>query len=478
MLGYSDDIDSFSTVLNEIRLDLVSDDMRTDLNAAISGADGVTLQATALVDGPLLATSPMSAAINGDLPSVGLLRPLVQRVVNPGEMQGALRVDLAVGGTLGDPVFDGGVYLQEGVFGLLDLGITLRDINIAAESRAADKLAITGQLRSGDGKATLVGAIRSETDDVGKARLVADVKISGDSLASVRMPDLSLDASPDLQLRISQDLFDITGVVLIPSARARIRELPRGAVARSSDVVVHAPERLAEEDTGTIVTGDLEIVRGEDVRFDGFGLDSRLEGSMRLRQQRGGYLRASGTVRVRDGFLTGYGKELRVDRGDLTFTGPLDDPLINIQVSRESIYEGRQYTIGLRLSGSAQNVRTEPFSRPSMSENDVLSFLLLDQPVGSGGGSGAALALGLQQLVPGESGVLGLDEVSFETNDANQAAMVAGKRINDRLYVRYVFGSLGEPGAFRIRYRLGRGFSLEASTGSRQALDLIYLLER
>jgi translocation and assembly module TamB len=114
-----------------------------------------------------------------------------------------------------------------------------------------------------------------------------------------------------------------------------------------------------------------------------------------------------------------------------------------------------------------------------MSERDVLSFLLLDQPASSDSdASGAALALGLQQLVPGQSGILGLDEVSFETNDANQAAMVAGKRINDRLFVRYVFGTRGEPGSFRIRYSLGRGFSLEASTGSRQSLDLIYLLER
>ncbi len=77
--------------------------------------------------------------------------------------------------------------------------------------------------------------------------------------------------------------------------------------------------------------------------FKGFGLNSRLEGGLRLTQSRGGFLRSAGTVRVRDGFLTGYGKELRVNRGELTFTRPPDDPLINIQVSRESIYENRQY---------------------------------------------------------------------------------------------------------------------------------------
>ena len=114
-----------------------------------------------------------------------------------------------------------------------------------------------------------------------------------------------------------------------------------------------------------------------------------------------------------------------------------------------------------------------------MSENDVLVFLMLDRPAGTDDdASGAALALGLQQLVPLEGGRFGLDEVSFETNDANEAAMVAGKRISDKLYVRYVFGAMGQAGAFRIRYRLGRGFSLESSTGSQQSLDLIYLFER
>ena len=104
---------------------------------------------------------------------------------------------------------------------------------------------------------------------------------------------------------------------------------------------------------------------------------------------------------------------------------------------------------------------------------------MLDRPASSDSdATGAAVALGLQQLLPDQSGRFGLDEVSFETNDANEAAMVAGKRINENLHVRYVFGSVGSPGSFRIRYRLGRGFSLEASTGARQALDLIYLLER
>jgi len=481
LLGYTDGIDLFQTQLDEVRIDLSSDASRTIVVASISGAEGLTLVASADVDGPLTERSPVTAAAKGSMPSIGLLRPLLERVVNPGELQGELTIDLDVGGTLGDPVFTGGAYLREAALGLPDAGITLSDINIAATANSADKLVISGQLRSGGGSAEIRGDISSEVNKQGASRLVAGISIKGEKLASLRTPDLSVDTSPDLMLRIGAGAFDVSGVIVIPRARAEIRDLPRNAVPRSADVIVHAPERTVNSQDETIVTGDIEVLLGDDVRFKGFGLDSQLNGALRLRQSRGDNLVAAGMVRVQDGFLTGYGKELRVDRGELTFTGPLDDPVINIQVSRVSNYQGRQYTVGLRLTGTAQNVRTEPYSRPAMSDNDVLSFLLIDQPTGSGAdASGAAVAMGLGQLMPGDGGLLGLDEVSFETNDANKAAMVAGKRINDALYVRYVFGSLGEPGSFRIRYRLGKGFSLEASTGStsQQSLDLIYLLER
>ena len=476
VVSYSDEIDRFETILDEVLIDLLSDDKRTDLSARLTGEQGLNMTATASVSGPLIAESPLKAAAKGRLPSIELLRPLARRVVQLGKLQGELTLDLDASGTLGDPVFSGGAYLNDGLLELSDAGVTLSGINVKAQSSGGETLQVTGELHSGEGSASILGEVRASE----KPGLEADIHIQGQNLASLRIPELSLDTSPDLKLHISKGVFDISGSILIPHATAVIRALPKNAVPRSSDVIVHTAEREIERQQEMIVTGDVEVLLGDDVRFNGFGLNSRLEGGLRLTQSRGGFLRSAGTVRVREGFLTGYGKELRVDRGELTFTGPLDDPLINIQVSRESIYENRQYIIGLRLTGSAQNVKTEPFSRPAMSERDVLAFLLLDRPPNNENETaGAALALGLSQLVPGgDSGILGLDEVSFETNEANQAAMVAGKRINDRLYVRYLFGTQGQPGAFRIRYSLGRGFSLESSTGARQSLDLIYILER
>lgn len=475
LISFSDDAETAETLIEAVRIDLLSNQKKTDFTFKLTGEQGLNLIASATVNGPIAAESPLKATAKGVLPSIELLRPLARRVLHPGQLQGELLIDLDVSGTLEHPSFVGGATLSDGTLELLGAGITYRDINIVASSRGNDKLQLTGDLRSGDGSANIQG----EVQVIEKQGLVADLTIKGQNLATVRAVDLSVDVSPDIKLHIGKDVFDISGSIMIPHAIAKIRDLPKNTVPRSEDVVVHTPERGVEKQQGSIVTGDVEVLLGDDIRFSGFGLTSRLEGGFRLTQTRGGYLHSGGTIRVLDGFFTGYGKELRVDRGELTFTGPLDDPLINIQVSRESIYESRQYTIGLRLTGSAQNVKTETFSRPSMSEQDVLSFLLIDRPSSSeSDASGAAIALGLQQLVPGDKGALGLDEVSFETNDANQATMVAGKRLSDKIYVRYVFGASGQPGEFKIRYSLGKGFSLESSSGYRQSLDLIYLLER
>jgi translocation and assembly module TamB len=399
-------------------------------------------------------------------------------------MEGLLNLDMQIAGTLRQPLFSGGIYLREGLLQLPDAGVTLADIDLRATSAGSNALNLVGEFRSGKGTGAIGGAMMLSP----AGRLLADVTVNGTDLQTIRLPQLSLESSPDLAIRIDEEGIDVSGNIVIPTAVARIRSLPGTVVQKSPDVIVHSAERVEAKvaKAETIVTGDVNVVLGDNVRFYGFGLESRLDGSLRLRQKRRGALRGTGTVRVRDGFLMGYGKELRVDRGTLNFTGPLDDPGVNVQVSRNAIYEGRQYTVGLRLTGTARNVITTPFSRPAMSERDVLAFLLLDRPASSSGEdtdlSGAVLALGLGKMLPGGDGgfgsVLGLDEVSFEGSELEQTSVVAGKRITDDLYIRYAFGLFGEPGSFRIRYFLGRGFSVESSTGVNQAIDVIYVVEK
>ena len=483
VLSYLVDGELVSTTLESVVVDVASDPGGANLAASIVGDNGLFINGTARLDEPPGLDSALDSRISGKLADISIVRPWLLQVIDTGAMEGAVDLDMRISGTLRRPVFSGGAYLRDGVLQLPDAGITLKDIDLQATSAGGATLALAGKFRSGEGIASIGG-------DLGVSPaggLLANVSVRGTDLQTVRLPELNLDSSPDLAIRVDESGINISGSLQIPKAVARIRTLPGSVTQKSADVVVHTADSAERTNADeTLVTGDVTVVLGDDVRFYGFGLESRLDGSLRLRQKPRGALRGTGAVRVRDGFLTGYGKELRVDRGTLNFTGPLDDPGVNVQVSRDAIYEGRQYTIGLRLTGTASNVITTPFSRPSMSDRDVLAFLLLDRPASSSGEdtglSGAALALGLGKMLPGgEGGVvstIGLDEVSFEGSELEQTAVVAGKRITDDLYVRYAFGLFGEPGSFRIRYRLGRGFSVESSAGLNQAVDIIYVVEK
>ena len=233
VVGYADEVDEFRTVLDEVRIDLITNDTQTTLDATMNGEQGLNLNATASVVGPLAPESPLKAVARGTLPSIGLLRPLVQRVVNPSELKGKLTIDLEAAGTLDNPIFTGGAYLADGSLGLVSTGVTYTDINISAQSKTTDKLMVSGELRSGEGSARIFGDVRAAED----LDLAADIHIQGQDLATVQVPDLSVDTSPDLLLHIGEGVFNISGKVVIPSAqecRTQIRGRYRAFTGRRS----------------------------------------------------------------------------------------------------------------------------------------------------------------------------------------------------------------------------------------------------
>ncbi len=115
---------------------------------------------------------------------------------------------------------------------------------------------MTGELRSGEGSAGILGQVRA-TQEPG---LEADIQVQGQNLASLRIPELSLDTSPDLKLHIGKGVFDISGSIMIPHAAAVLRAMPKNAVPLSDDVIVHTSEREIGRQQEMIVTGDVEVL--------------------------------------------------------------------------------------------------------------------------------------------------------------------------------------------------------------------------
>jgi translocation and assembly module TamB len=121
----------------------------------------------------------------------------------------------------------------------------------------------------------------------------------------------------------------------------------------SSDVVIVGREpakQQRQEREFQNVALDLRLDLGGRMHIRGHGLSARLSGELRLVTNKQGQLRASGTVRTRDGTFVAYGQRLEIERGNIYFNGPLDDPGLDIVAMRKR----QAVEAGVALSGTLQ----------------------------------------------------------------------------------------------------------------------------
>jgi len=126
------------------------------------------------------------------------------------------------------------------------------------------------------------------------------------------------------------------------------------------------------EGTPRVVNVALQVDLGDDLKLRGRGLDTKLRGSLALATP-GNRLALTGSVRTEAGSYAAYGQKLAIDHGVLTFTGPADNPRLDILALRSNIDQ----RVGVLVSGSAQSPRVRLYSEPDMSDTDKLSWLVL-----------------------------------------------------------------------------------------------------
>ena len=60
----------------------------------------------------------------------------------------------------------------------------------------------------------------------------------------------------------------------------------------------------------------------------------------------------------------------------------------------------------------------------------------------------------------------------------DETALVLGKALSPRLYIRYALGLLDREGSVQLNYRLTDRISVETESGTHQSADVLYRLER
>lgn len=395
--------------------------------------------------------------------------------------EGAISAEMFARGPWLNPSLSGELRWRDGRLVVPALNVPISDIDLVVAGTSSGTATVKGQARAGGGVLTIDGRL----DDLMRNSRSFTVQVSGQNAEILNWPEYKLFASPDIVVAGGLDGVSINGRIDIPRADIQIKQLPEEAVKPSADVIVDGRENQAEMEIP--VTGQADVALGKRVHVSALGLDTKLTGQLRITVPENRRLRAEGKLTLVDGVFEAYGQRLTITDGSMLFTGPLDNPFVNVRAVRkiESI-EGT-ITAGIDLRGPAQNLVASVFSEPSMAESDALSYLVLGRPLAQSTAtegselSGAAVALGLRQAtrITGQIGqALGLDELDVSGDGSSTTSLVAGKQVNSRLYLRYAYGVFSQLGSVLLRYRLSRRLTLETSTGESPSMDLLYLVEK
>jgi translocation and assembly module TamB len=464
---------------------------KAQISTSLSTRDG-TLQWP--VDAPLIGT------LTAKLPPVGawsLLAP-------PGwRLRGTLDAQATVAGTRSEPQWRGKLRAQDlAVRSVVD-GIDFSQGQLSAtldgQRLNIDDFTLQGAGGSTGGLLSLKGHVlwlpASAPGQALASRLRMSLDATAQALRVSTRADRRLSVSGQLAAQLSEARLTISGTLKADQALFILPEdsapqLDDDVVVRRSNVA--APRATAKRGASTAmrITPEVNITLdlGPDFAVRGHGLVTKLAGQLNLRSgaRDATTPTLTGDLRTVRGTFKAYGQQLALEEGQLRFTGPVNNPALNILAIRPNL----QQRVGVQISGTALSPVVRLYAEPELPDAEKLAWLVLGRSAANGGAESAVLqqaALALlggkgKSLSGGLADALGLDELSMRGASSNadgsstSAAVTLGKRLSRDIYVAYERSLAGTLGTFYIFYDLSRRFTLRAQTGEQSAVDLIFTL--
>jgi len=304
-------------------------------------------------------------------------------------------------------------------------------------------------------------------------------------------------ASGQAQIAETGKTWNLTGQLV---ADAAYFSVPKQAAPKlSGDVVVlkKTDRRGGEKSSGLQTNLDFSFSTGKNFIFVGRGLDTRLDGEIRLRSKNGGSILATGNIQTDGGTYEGYGQKLAIDRGILNFQGPIDNPGLNVRAIRR----GLAVEAGVEVVGTVDRPEVHLISEPNVPDPDKLSWMVLGRPSDQMAGSEATLLMSAAGAIfGGDNGSnipstiahsFGLDGLSFGTTSSspgsalpvqtvagtisatspNDQVFSVGKRIAPNIVLSIERSLMDASNGLKLTWQLTRQFSVIGRAGSDTAID-------
>ena len=402
------------------------------------------------------------------------------------QLQGKANIQGSLGGSLSKPLFFGDIRLAGAAEPHFNIG-TINDFDMHVHANG-DHGSLLGLIKINDGNLNLTGNLNWADGANGQL----EVRATSLPLFLLGYGEAYIDI--DTQAILSDALY-VRGHINIPKARINVSSLDSQAQNPSKDEVYiehgGADALIAEHrqrQSPIDMDINLNINMGNDVMLDAMGLKSHIIGSLVLKKDRHDKeIEAEGTISLDNAKAEIYGHRFIVNYADTIFKGKIDNPQLRAEVIADPFGIEDDVVAGVHVTGNASDPVIELFSKPAMSQNEILSYLLYGHGLekntddSSGQNSQFLMTLGLGTttgLINSLAGALGMQGVQFASSGSGDETTVGVQTyITKNIRLSYGYGVFTSLSEFRIRYELMRKLYAEFISSIDQSVDLIYSFE-
>jgi len=476
LLIYNDEessIANFDKLVADVRLD--ESNLTTKININSHELGGMTSDIR--VD-DIFGKRELSGDINIIDMELAFIEPLIYQVdVLNGVVSGAGIVD----GTLDKPEFIGQFNVNNGYLAGDELPVTLDNFQFSIES-SGQKASITGSANSGKGLAKIVGNITWGHE------FNYQMLLQGDNFEFDDSKGVHLHFSPNISIKGNTLGTKISGDIVIPYARIKVEKLPQTAIPVSNDVVIVDADDVNEKQNYPLDV-EVNIKLLDNVKIDSFGLKSNITGDVNVILDGDGNLFSDGMLQFESGRYRSFGQDLYIRKGQIVFSGPIENPYINVEAIRNSEVTEDNVIVGVRLIGPVKKPLFTIFSEPEMPQTRMISYLLRGRDIDSEDETsqdvviktmlvGSSLGQG-KDVISFLGDTLGVKDFSIDTSgQGNDTRVEVSGYVLPGIQIRYGIGLFSDLSEVIVRYEIIPKLYIELVSGVDKAVDLYYKFSR
>lgn len=438
------------------------------------------------ITGDLLIKDPtakkeLSGQLNIDNLALAIVNPLLSK---DEYAKGAINGNIKFSGSLMDPILDGGINLRHSDIKTYQLPIDVKSAMVDIKFNGKSST-LKGVLVTKSGNININGQASWNNFE----KWQANITVNGAAMEVTVPPMIVMSVIPDIKIEATQDELTVLGKVSIPKGKITVDSLPPSSIDVSPDEVMldRNYKQIQPQNFGMKINSHIEINIGDNVTVDAFGLKASLKGKLIATQTNKG-LDLHGEILIPNGRFHAYGQDLIIHKGVVTFSGPTDQAILDIEAIRNpDSMDNSNITAGIRVKGSTEDPKIEIFSDPAMSQQEALSYLIRGQGLDSSDQSDndmmTAFLVGVGTAKTGKfigdiGNAFGIKNLTLDTQGAgNNSKVVVSGYILPNLQLKYGVGIFDSLATFTLRYRLLPNLYVEAASGLAQTLDLIYQFE-